>query len=78
VQLPLQALEFLLTEKIKPLQHAHGAVYFSDVRSHPFSMHCQVDMEMTLSDISEQGIMLTKEEKLSKSECNREQHKSRR
>lgn len=41
-------------------------------------MHCHMCMAMTLSDISEQEIKLMKEEKLSQSECNREQHKSPR
>lgn len=41
-------------------------------------MHCQMCMAMRLSAISEREIMLMKEEKLSQSECNREQHKSRR
>lgn len=41
-------------------------------------MHCQTCMAMTLSDISEQEIMLMKEENLSQNECNREQHKSQR
>lgn len=78
MQWPLQALQFLLTEKIKPLWHAHEAIYFSDVRGHPFPMHCHMCMAMTLSDISEQEIKLMKEEKLSQSEWNREQHKSPR
>lgn len=70
------ALEFLLTENIKPLWHSHGTIYFSDIRGHAFSVHRRMCTAVTLSDISEQETMLMKQEKLSRSECNREQHKS--
>lgn len=70
------ASEFLLTEKIKPLWHSHGAIYFSAIRGHAFPVHRQMCMAVTLSDLSEQETVLTKEEKLSRSECNREQCKS--
>lgn len=39
-------------------------------------MHCQTCMAMMFSDISEQEIMLIKEEKLSQRESSREQHQS--